>query len=56
MNTLDCGDAVSQWLSDIFETSGIRLLRQQSDDTRQSKLKDKENINSEGELNNVMAR
>ncbi|BFZ22694.1 hypothetical protein BsWGS_25733 [Bradybaena similaris] len=47
VNTLDCGDAVSDWLSDIFETSGIRLLRQQSDDTRQSKLKDKENINSE---------
>ncbi|XP_005112843.2 molybdenum cofactor sulfurase [Aplysia californica] len=41
VNTFDCGDAVSDWLSDVFHTPGIRLLRQQSDDTRRSKLKDK---------------
>ncbi|CAG5130898.1 unnamed protein product [Candidula unifasciata] len=46
VNTVDCGEAVSDWLSNNFETSGIRMLRQQSDDTRQSKLKDKENIGS----------
>ena len=41
VNTFDCGDHVSEWLSDIFQTPGIRLLRQQSDDTRTVKLKDK---------------
>ncbi|XP_012937737.1 molybdenum cofactor sulfurase, partial [Aplysia californica] len=41
VNTFDCGDAVSDWLSYVFHTPGIRLLRPQSDDTRRSKLKDK---------------
>ncbi|XP_059179116.1 molybdenum cofactor sulfurase-like [Physella acuta] len=40
VNTYDCGDAVSDWLSDIFQMPGVRLLRQQSDDTRKSNLKD----------------
>ncbi|CAL1547716.1 unnamed protein product [Lymnaea stagnalis] len=44
VNTFDCGDGVSDWLSEIFGTSGIRLLRQQSDDTRKSKLADKEKV------------
>lgn len=41
VNTFDCGDAVSDWLSEVLEFSGVRLLRQQSNDTRKSKLKEK---------------
>ncbi|KAI8767171.1 molybdenum cofactor sulfurase, partial [Biomphalaria glabrata] len=47
VNTFDCGDTVSDWLSENLGTSGIRLLRQQEDDTRASKLKDKELVASE---------
>ncbi|GFR68356.1 molybdenum cofactor sulfurase, partial [Elysia marginata] len=42
VNTFDCGDAVSAWLSEVLEFSGVRLLRQQSGDTRKSKLREKQ--------------
>ena len=41
VNTFDCGDAVSDWLSEVLQFSGVRLLRQQSNDTRKSKLGEK---------------
>ncbi|RUS71140.1 hypothetical protein EGW08_021093, partial [Elysia chlorotica] len=42
VNTFDCGDAVSDWLSEVLEFSGVRLLRQQSNDTRKSKLRERQ--------------
>ncbi|GFO22945.1 molybdenum cofactor sulfurase [Plakobranchus ocellatus] len=42
VNTFDCGDAVADWLSDVLQYSGVRLLRQQSSDTRKSRLEDKQ--------------
>ncbi len=37
---MDCGDAVSDWLSDALGREGTRLLRQKQEDGRLGKLKD----------------
>ncbi|PVD35837.1 hypothetical protein C0Q70_02806 [Pomacea canaliculata] len=40
VNTVDCGEAVAQWLCETFERPELRLLRQLHDDSRHSKRKD----------------
>ncbi|PVD35835.1 hypothetical protein C0Q70_02804 [Pomacea canaliculata] len=40
VNTVDCGEAVAQWLCETLERPGLRLLRQLHDDSRHSKRKD----------------
>ena len=39
VTSIDCGDEVSDWLSEVLGRPGTRLIRQNPDNVRTSKLK-----------------
>ncbi|KAK3578357.1 hypothetical protein CHS0354_039070 [Potamilus streckersoni] len=46
VKSLECGQEVSDWLSEALQRGQCRLVRQKSDDTRATKLKDSTNDTS----------
>lgn len=43
VNGRDCGDAVAGWISEVLGRPGSRLIQQNNNHSRTSKLRDKEN-------------